>query len=163
MHRDKRALVDTLRKYKRHILGPLFVEAADTIEELLDELKIVKEKNSQLTKRLENSVEFPCKYGDCLYAPTRNFVSVFVVKSLQIDMEDTSNIWVNWRLESGICGQYRADCIHASEIGKTVFRTYAEAERALHPETEETCDGDSCPIDVKSSVDISAENGNNND
>jgi hypothetical protein len=146
MHRDKRALIDTLRKYKRHILGPLFTEAADTIEETLDELKIVKEKNSQLTKRLKNSVEFPCKYGDRLYVPTRDIVSVFVVKSLQIDMEDASNIWVNWRLESGICGQYRADFIHASEIGKTVFRTYEEAELALHPEAEETCDGDSCQI-----------------
>lgn len=70
MHRDKRALVDTLRKYKRHILGPLFTEAADTIEELLDE------RDAQ-------------KWAD-------------------------------------------------------------------------DCDGDSCPIDVKSAVDISAENGNNN-
>ena len=37
MHKDKRALVETLRHYKRHILGPLFIEAADTIEELLAE------------------------------------------------------------------------------------------------------------------------------
>jgi hypothetical protein len=70
MHRDKRALVDTLRKYKRHILGPLFCEAADTIEELLYEM---------------------------------------------------------------------------------------DAQKIV-----ETCDGDSCPIDIKSAVDISAENGNNN-
>ena len=70
MHRSKRALVDTLRKYKRHILGPLFCEAADTIEELLDERDAQK--------------------------------------------------WAG------------------------------------------DCDGDSCPIDIKSAVDISAENGNNN-
>ena len=37
MHKDKKALVETLRHYKRHILGPLFTEADDTIEELLDE------------------------------------------------------------------------------------------------------------------------------
>lgn len=37
MHKDKRALVETLRKYQRHILGPLFTEAADTIETLLNE------------------------------------------------------------------------------------------------------------------------------
>lgn len=37
MHKDKKALVETLRHYKRHILGPLFTEAADTIEELLAE------------------------------------------------------------------------------------------------------------------------------
>lgn len=37
MHKDKRALVETLRHYKRHILGPIFTEAADAIQELLDE------------------------------------------------------------------------------------------------------------------------------
>lgn len=42
MHKDKRALVETLRKYKRHILGPLFTEAADTIEELLDTVEMQK-------------------------------------------------------------------------------------------------------------------------
>lgn len=37
MHKDKRALIVTLRHYKRHILGPLFTESADTIDELLAE------------------------------------------------------------------------------------------------------------------------------
>lgn len=37
MYKDKKALAETLRHYKRHILGPLFTEAADTIEELLAE------------------------------------------------------------------------------------------------------------------------------
>ena len=39
MYKDKKALAETLRHYKRHILGPLFIEAADTIEELLEENK----------------------------------------------------------------------------------------------------------------------------
>lgn len=42
MHKDKRALAATLRKYQRHILGPLFVEAADAIEELLDTVEAQK-------------------------------------------------------------------------------------------------------------------------
>lgn len=42
MHKDKRALAATLRKYHRHILGPLFVEAADAIEELLDTVEAQK-------------------------------------------------------------------------------------------------------------------------
>ena len=51
MHKDKRALVETLRHYKRHILGPLFIEAADTIEALLAENEELKAKDScQLTK-----------------------------------------------------------------------------------------------------------------
>lgn len=45
MYKDKRALVETLRKYKRHILGPLFTEAADTIEELLDKQTAKKPMN----------------------------------------------------------------------------------------------------------------------
>lgn len=34
---SKKALVETLRAYHKHILGPLFDEAADTIEELQKE------------------------------------------------------------------------------------------------------------------------------
>ena len=45
MHKDKRALVETLRHYKRHILGPIFTEAADTIEELLDKQTAKKPLN----------------------------------------------------------------------------------------------------------------------
>lgn len=50
MHKDKRALVDTLRHYKRHILGLLFTESADTIEELLAE-KEEREKPAYWIKR----------------------------------------------------------------------------------------------------------------
>lgn len=45
VHKDKRALAATLRKYQRHILGPLFVEAADAIEELLDKQTAKKPLN----------------------------------------------------------------------------------------------------------------------
>lgn len=38
-YKDKHALAETLRKYKTHILGPLFLEAADTIDELLDQIR----------------------------------------------------------------------------------------------------------------------------
>lgn len=56
MYKDKRALADTLRKYQRHILGPLFVEAADAIEELLDTVEQQKAKIAALSKQDE-----PCE------------------------------------------------------------------------------------------------------
>ena len=42
-YKDKHALVEVLRKYEKHILGPLFIEAADAIEELLAENKALLE------------------------------------------------------------------------------------------------------------------------
>ena len=56
MYKDKRALAATLRKYQRHILGPLFVEAADTIEELLDTVEQQKAEIITLTGQDE-----PCE------------------------------------------------------------------------------------------------------
>ena len=43
MYKDKHALAETLRKYEKHILGPLFVDAADAIDELLAENKSLLE------------------------------------------------------------------------------------------------------------------------
>lgn len=147
MHADKHALVQTLRHYHRHILGPLFVEAADTIEELLQCCDGLERDNDQLTARLEKAIELPCKYGDMLYAPTRNFVSTFNVLSFSIDLRNKYNIWINWRLEDGIYGEFRNDGIWANEIGKTVFLTREEAEAALQQDqTEEVPCGDACEI-----------------
>lgn len=53
MHKDKRALVETLRHYKRHILGPLFTEAADTIEELLKCCDALERDNDSLCATID--------------------------------------------------------------------------------------------------------------
>lgn len=62
MHKDKRALVVTLRKYQRHILGPLFVEAADAIEELLDTVEQQKAEIAALSGQQDEPCE-ACKIG----------------------------------------------------------------------------------------------------
>lgn len=62
VHKDKRALAATLRKYQRHILGPLFVEAADTIEELLDTVEQQKAEIITLTGQQDEPSE-DCKIG----------------------------------------------------------------------------------------------------
>ena len=62
MYKDKRALADTLRKYQRHILGPLFVEAADAIEELLDTVEVQKAEIITLTGQQDEPCE-ACEIG----------------------------------------------------------------------------------------------------
>jgi hypothetical protein len=62
MYKDKRALAETLRKYQRHILGPLFVEAADTIEELLDTVEQQKAEIAALSGQQDEPCE-ACKIG----------------------------------------------------------------------------------------------------
>lgn len=62
VHKDKRALAATLRKYQRHILGPLFVEAADAIEELLDTVEQQKAEIAALSGQQGEPCE-ACKIG----------------------------------------------------------------------------------------------------
>lgn len=62
MYKDKRALAATLRKYQRHILGPLFVEAAEAIEELLDTVEQQKAEIIVLSGRQDEPCE-ACRIG----------------------------------------------------------------------------------------------------
>lgn len=62
VHKDKRALAATLRKYQRHILGPLFTEAADTIEELLDTVEEQKAEIIIMSGQQDEPCE-ACKIG----------------------------------------------------------------------------------------------------
>lgn len=82
-------------------------------------------------------VRLPCKVGDTVYAPTRNFVSEFRVSQFDFGGYEESYLWVNWYLTKGITGNFRIDGIKAYEIGKTVFLTRAEAEAALKGESKD--------------------------
>lgn len=81
-------------------------------------------------------VRLPCKVGETVYAPTRNFVSEFRVSRFDYDGHEQF-LWVEWHLVKGISGDFRLDGIYASEIGKTVFLTREEAEGVLKGETED--------------------------
>lgn len=76
-------------------------------------------------------VVLPCKVGDTIYAPTRNFISEFRVSQFDFAGYVEPCLWVEWYLIKGITGNFRTDGIRASEIGKTVFLTREEAKRAL--------------------------------
>lgn len=76
-------------------------------------------------------VRLPCKVGDTLYAPTRNIVSEFRVEVFEYGGYNERFLRIGWHLVKGITGNFRLDGIRASEIGKTVFLSRAEAEAAL--------------------------------
>lgn len=76
-------------------------------------------------------IVLPCKVGDILYAPTRNFVSELRVTQFDFGGYNEPYLWAEWYLCNGITGNFRIDGIGASEIGKSVFLSREEAEKAL--------------------------------
>lgn len=73
-------------------------------------------------------VHLPCKVGDTLYEITsRNTISEYEVTAIRIEL---FNVFIDWKLTQGFVDRYISD-IPISEIGKTVFLTRKEAEKAL--------------------------------
>ena len=68
----------------------------------------------------------PCKVGDTVYVPTRNFVSELRIILISIERD---NIFFHWRLNTGIYPNL--DGFTSSYIGKMVFFTCEEAEAKL--------------------------------
>ena len=98
-----------------------YVKEYEQIAEWLEELKSYKEAEEQgLLVRL------PCKVGDTVYVPTRNFVSELRITMISVDMHGT---YFRWMLNSGIYPNL--DGFSRSKLGKTVFLTREEAEKKL--------------------------------
>ena len=72
-------------------------------------------------------VHLPCKVGDVVYQVTRNFISEFRVRFIEI--ATCGNLFLHTDLISGIV--YTGEVFSESDIGKTVFLTREEAEKAL--------------------------------
>lgn len=73
-------------------------------------------------------VHLPCKAGDTLYEITsRNTISEYEVTAIRIEL---FGIFIDWKLIQGFVDRYISD-VPAGEIGKTVFLTREEAEKAL--------------------------------
>ena len=71
----------------------------------------------------------PCKVGDTLYEPTNSgTISSYLVRGFRIEPFDS--IWVEWDILDGFVYRYISG-VNADEIGKTVFLTREEAEKAL--------------------------------
>lgn len=70
----------------------------------------------------------PCKVGDKLYEVTgRKTISVYKVRAIRVEL---FVLFIEWDIEEGFVWQSLAG-VSAGEIGKTVFLTREEAEKAL--------------------------------
>ena len=70
----------------------------------------------------------PCKVGDRLYEVTgRKTISVYKVRAIRVEL---FGLFIEWDIVEGFVWQSLSG-INAGEIGKTVFLTYEEAEKAL--------------------------------
>lgn len=79
-------------------------------------------------------VVLPCKVGDRLYEVTgRKTISVYKVRAICVEL---FGLFIEWDIVEGFVWQSLSG-INAGEIGKTVFLTREEAEKAL----EATKDG----------------------
>ena len=65
-------------------------------------------------------VHLPCKVGDVVYQVTRNFISEFRVRFVEI--ATCGNLFLHTDLISGII--YTGDVFSESDIGKTVFLVF---------------------------------------
>ena len=70
----------------------------------------------------------PCKVGDRLYEVTgRKTISVYKVRAIRVEL---FGLFIEWDIVEGVVWQSLSG-INAGEIGKTVFLTREEAEKAL--------------------------------
>lgn len=70
----------------------------------------------------------PCKVGDRLYEVTgRKTISVYKVRTIRVEL---FGLFIEWDIVEGFAWQSLSG-INAGEIGKTVFLTREEAEKAL--------------------------------
>ena len=79
-------------------------------------------------------VVLPCKVGDRLYEVTgRKTISVYKVKAIRVEL---FSLFIEWDIVEGFVWQSLSG-INAGEIGKTVFITREEAEKALEAMKDE--------------------------
>lgn len=117
-------LVERLAAYEGTGLEP---EEITAMQHTLDEYHKVADPllRAQADGRL---VVLPCKVGDRLYEVTgRKTISVYKVRAIRVEL---FGLFIEWDIVEGFVWQSLAG-INAGEIGKTVFLTREEAEKAL--------------------------------
>lgn len=106
---------------------------ADNIIERLDKLLHQTDDDARLRDLAEAGkdgrvVMLPCKVGDRLYEVTgRKTISVYKVKAIRVEL---FGLFIEWDIVEGFVWQSLSG-INAGEIGRTVFLTREEAEKAL--------------------------------
>jgi len=105
----------------------------EVCEEYGEVFSLIKGGKCSLFKDRSRFVELPCKLGDTLFVPTRNFVSEYKIVSFHVCGE---GIWYRTNVIKGILTRLISD--NVENIGKTVFLTLEEAEQALKLKTGDT-------------------------
>lgn len=124
-------LVERLAAYEDTGLEPEQCENAKVIiESAFSDDTSKAEQIRELLKadRDGRLVVLPCKVGDRLYEVTgRKTISVYKVKAIRVEL---FSLFIEWDIVEGFVWQSLSG-INAGEIGKTVFLTREEAEKAL--------------------------------
>ena len=124
-------LVERLAAYEDTGLEPEQCENAKVIiESAFSDDTSKAEQIRELLKadRDGRLVVLPCKVGDRLYEVTgRKTISVYKVKAIRVEL---FSLFIEWDIVEGFVWQSLSG-INAGEIGKTVFLTHEEAEKAL--------------------------------
>lgn len=96
-------------------------ENCKTIDDIVDKLADYEDLEEQ--GRL---VKPPCKVGDTVYVPTRDFISELRIAYISVF---ENNTFFHWMLNAGIYPNLNGFSV--DKIGKTVFLTKSEAEQKL--------------------------------
>ncbi len=86
------------------------------------------------TDKAGRMVVLPCKVGDRLYEVTgRKTISVYKIRAIRVEL---FGLFIEWDIVEGFVWQSLSG-INVEEIGKTVFLTLEEAEKALEAMKDE--------------------------
>ena len=109
-------------------------EAAEQLRHLCRDCDLDRLEELAEADKDERVVVPPCKVGDRLYEVTgRKTISVYKVKAIRVEL---FGLFIEWDIVEGFVWQSLAG-ISAGEIGKTVFLTREEAEKALEAMKDE--------------------------
>ena len=123
---------ETARKHRSHadffdIDNPMRVaciKSAEDCEQLAEWLE--KSKDYQQLEKQGRLIKLPCKVGDTVYVPTRNFISELRITEVVYNRDGT---YLRWVLLSGIYPNLNG--FVERKIGNEVFLTKSEAEAKL--------------------------------
>nr|DAH33642.1 MAG TPA: hypothetical protein [Caudoviricetes sp.] len=121
---------ERLKQFEDAVQTPEAAWAKKTIEMAFSDDTSEVERLRELYKADKEGrvVVLPCKVGDMLYEVTgRKTISVYKVKAIRVEL---FSLFIEWDIVEGFVWQY-LNGINANEIGKTVFLTREEAEKAL--------------------------------
>ena len=122
---------ERLRAYEDSGLSPQACAQSREIEEGLSAVDYSISRMVELMKADKDGrvVILPCKAGDMLYEVTnRKTISEYCATAICVTF---GGIFIEWEIRKGFAGRSASGIVVATAIGKTVFLSREEAEKAL--------------------------------